>query len=128
MNNTTLEKIYKIAKDVREGICFEFGSDILDGLCYYTSEQLKKELGLEGFKSKLIAGIFEVDEVDQEFVDFMGGELDEELYKQSHYWLELKGFIIDITADQFNMYLNKNKAMSQIVIGTYRNLPNYKKG
>lgn len=122
--NDTLEKVYIIAKEIREQTQLEMGTDCMSGLCKYCSKQIQKILTLEGIRTKLINGSFRIDK--PEIIFKSSSYVSGELFFPSHYWLEFKGFIIDITADQFNNELNKNY-MNEIIIGRYSDFPRYKK-
>lgn len=74
----------KFRKQIVSGkIAFIGSEDFPHGCCGNASERLQFKLINEGFESvKLIANRF--------------------IGEQSHAWLEYKGYIIDITADQFD--------------------------
>ena len=125
MTNNTLEKIYNIAKDIREQICLEMATDDMMGLCCYASKQLRRILRFEGFRPKLIHGTFNIDNPCLDYIDIEFHN-DKRIYFPSHYWLEFDGFIIDVTADQFNIELD-NDNMAEIVIGKYEELLRYRR-
>ncbi|KAA1244549.1 hypothetical protein [Aquimarina sp. RZ0] len=81
-----LSDIRRIATKFRKDICngnikIPFGEDFPSGCCGNASDRLKRILECKGFQN----------------IRYTNGWID----KQSHGWLEYKGFIIDITADQF---------------------------
>jgi hypothetical protein len=116
------EKIYRIAKKIREDMENEFEGD-LTGTCAYSSNYLQIALKEEGIDSIIIEGTFDIDNPDC-------SELDDEdinnecIYHPPHYWVEVEGYILDITADQFNDELHK-ETMPDIVFGSYMDLDRY---
>jgi len=76
------------------------------GRCIEASERIIEEIAKLGGKAKLIEG----------WVDFYDWEGCTDCSYDPHSWVEYEGLIIDVTGDQFNMYMYDN--MPDIYIGT----------
>lgn len=124
MEKSRLKEIYEIAKKVREQIQLEIGNKDLKGFCKYCSNKIRLLLRLKGYRTKLIKGRFMVESPDLVSIDpiYWGSE---DTYYPPHYWVEIDNLIIDVTADQFNVELDVENHMDEIVIGTYEELPRY---
>ncbi len=109
-------------------------------MCLPISEALRDELIKNGYTNAMVVqGEFLLDEPNPEYYDndnydYKNDELiseeeirklEEEKYKALHYWVEINGLIVDITASQFNDELTYD-VMPPIVIDTYANLERYK--
>jgi hypothetical protein len=96
-----INKILKIAKKVRKDIIEIY--DNPKAICLEASRLLKKELEENGFKSDIIMGKFVVDEPLNcaDYLEMDDNEEDNYIYEPLHYWIEIEGKILDITADQF---------------------------
>jgi hypothetical protein len=135
-------KIYRIAKlsvlqiaqNIRNSF-IDFPEDeddnVLAQMCLQVSRKLRDELKRNGYNAFVVRGTFTVDNPDAEAcseLDPNDFECDEELQEAMnnplHYWVELDGQIIDLTADQFNKELSGEK-MGKITIGAYSNFPRY---
>lgn len=127
-------KIWKIAGDVQKSIV-QIARDILryynydvKAMCLSISKSLRDELIKNGYgKAMVVAGEFYVDSPDESlWEDNLSNieEGEEPNHMVLHYWVELNGKIIDITASQFNDELD-NEKMPKIVIGTYDELSRY---
>ena len=57
---------------------------------------------------------------------FSKEDMEEGKKHPEHYWVEVEGNVVDITADQFNKELNQ--PAPPITIGTYASLPRYIRG
>lgn len=89
------------------------------GECYEVSTFLFHYLKKLGYKPKLIKGTFLTDLPYDYREKKEGGEA-------LHYWIEIEGLILDLTAEQFNDEL-EDDVMPGILIGTYRDFPQYTK-
>lgn len=106
-----ISKIRKIANAVRnEFRCDEEGSG---GLCADASERIVTELGIVGIKSRLIEGSFILDKPKNAISNIA-----------CHCWVEVLTrplIVVDVTADQFNHEL-KRERMKKIIIGPYKRI------
>lgn len=87
------ETIYNLALKVRKVFEDYFTTDkSLLGLCLDASIHLKWLLARNGIKSTIVHGTFKNDDIaTPEF---------------NHYWIKVNGYILDITATQFNPFLS----------------------
>jgi len=102
----------------------------LQDVCLDVSKELKQELINNGYDAVVVQGKFEIDYPNEQHYneldvdDFENEEyMGKEMYTPLHYWVEVDGIIVDITADQFNDELNGN--MPSVVIGNYDDLVRY---
>ena len=95
-NTNTYETIKKIANLVREQIMFESGDDPT-GYCVEASEMIIEELKMEGLKAELIEGWVQYDDPST----CTDRDHDE------HSWVECEGYIIDVTGDQFDYFMEE---------------------
>jgi hypothetical protein len=93
--------ILGIAKRVRDKIIKSEGNST--GMCYGASWDIVRFLKKKGIKSSVVGGHFNTD-------------YDCGYWGESHYWVKIGDFILDVTADQFNHHLRKVK-MGAIVYG-----------
>lgn len=118
-------KVYEIAKMVRDEILCEGDTDSTHGLCAYCSKELRTALAFHFIEAKIVKGTFAIDSPDPEYYpEEMEGC--EEIYFPTHYWVEVDGYIVDITADQFNDEID-DEPMPEVVIGKYEALERYSK-
>jgi len=122
--------VEQIAKSVRENIVKCYDDDCLRALCLQASIQLREELIKNGYKAMVVQGKFKVDNPNEEYFedwdvdDFENEEkMEEEKYTPLHYWVEVNGLVVDITASQFNDELDD--PVEPIKIGTYNDLDKY---
>lgn len=94
------EQSYKeIASQVRKEIVDKYGEDFLYGKCIEASEKIVELLSKEGINSKTIEGWVHYD-CDEGCTD---RDYDE------HTWVETEdGYIIDVTATQFNSFMEED--------------------
>ncbi|MFA5313825.1 MAG: hypothetical protein WC375_11020 [Methanomassiliicoccales archaeon] len=109
--------VLNIATKLRERLILEYGEDSLQSLCLDCSRKLRDELIKAGYKAIVVQGAFEIDEPYLDEDAFDKGE-HEELYDPMHYWVEVDGNIVDISADQFNSNLD-GEEMPPVVMGSY---------
>ncbi len=112
-----LDAIRSIALHVRSQFIAD-GCDV-DGRCVELAEALCSELVRRGYDPKTVRGKFRMDRPYTKW----GPQPDP--CTAIHEWVEIDGLIVDVTAAQFNDYLNE--AASQILIGTYKELRRYEK-
>ena len=89
------ETILKVASELRQRI------GCVHGLCCCASVVLAAMLRKKKLKPKILKGTFQTDlptEGDYSGEHENGG-------KSLHYWVQVSGFLVDITADQFNAEL-----------------------
>jgi hypothetical protein len=118
-------KIFEIANLVRSRLlnyhCDSEDEQCLRALCLEASRELRDEYLKNGINAIVVQGTFYVDNPNENFDE----EYDDETYNNPlHYWVEINGEIIDITADQFNDELD-GETMEGITIGGYSELTRY---
>lgn len=130
-NSFRKPSILLIAKKVRLEAVKNYGDESLKEVCLQVSKDLKEEFVRNGYDAIVVRGTFTVDIPDPMALkewDANAFENDEEMedakYNPVHYWVEINGMIIDITATQFNNELDS--PMHPIVIGSYSSQPRYK--
>ena len=127
--------IPEFAKIVRDWAVKNFGAG--EGLkehCNRVSTELAKFLNRKGYPSAVVIfGAYTVDNPDPEACQHMDEamyfskeDMEEGKKHPEHYWVEVEGNVVDITADQFNKELNQ--PAPPITIGTYASLPRYIRG
>lgn len=117
MNNNIL----KIAEQVRKELIEIYDSP--KDVCLEACKMLKKAFSENGIASQIIQGKFKIDEpcnyIDDNY------EYNEEVnFEPLHYWIEINGCILDITADQFDDVVIYDE-VEEITFGTYENLSRY---
>lgn len=115
-------EIIKIAERVRKELIEIYDSP--KAVCLEASRMLKKEL--EQYGAIIIQGRFKIDEPDMENydLDFDLEEDNEIVVEPLHYWIEVEGEILDITADQFQDEVLYDE-LEEITYGTYEELTRY---
>jgi hypothetical protein len=133
-------KTSNIRKSVEE-IAEEVQNDIIRANDYYAdftamclecSRKLALALKQEGYKNVyLVIGKFIIDKPDYSKYETWNSEdfnsdeeMESEMYTPLHYWVEVDGNIVDITANQFNSEL-EGEHYPPIVYGTYEQYPRY---
>jgi hypothetical protein len=109
----------------------DYGDSNLRDKCLQCARMLKKMLIENGYIDAIvIMGTFQIDNPSKEFYEkhdpslFKSKEeLEDAAHNPMHYWVELSGYILDITASQFDDELNT--PISPIQIGAYSTLPRY---
>lgn len=102
-------KIIEIAKKVRKEIVSYYGTT--KGTCLDASRTLLRELGRCTLKCNPIIA----------FGEFL---LDSNNCKATHFWVEINDKILDVTADQFNPWVEFN--IPEIIYTYYDNFPRYR--
>ena len=111
-------EIIKIAERVRKELIEIYDSP--KAVCLEASRMLKKEL--EQYGAIIIQGRFKIDEPDMENYDL---DYEEDIISDPlHYWVEIEGEILDITADQFQDEVPYDE-LEEITYGTYEELTRY---
>lgn len=129
------DRLFLIAKLVRNKLvkkhCPAGEEQCLRALCLDASIILRDTLIKNGFAAIVVSGTFYIDKPDVEYdkdedivKDYKNAQ--EASHNPLHYWVEVGGIIVDITADQFNWELNKEQ-MPEVTIGNYSKLIRYKK-
>jgi len=109
--NSVLEIASRVRKTLVEKHCPVGEEQCLRALCLDASVYLARQMVNNGFNAKVVIGTFYLDDPDvlyddnehfmgEEEVDYESGE--EASHNPIHYWVEVDGIIVDITADQFN--------------------------
>jgi hypothetical protein len=127
-----IDPILKTAQDLLEVYKDEDKYDI-QAQCLKISKTLQQKLKEKGINSKVIMGTFDIDEPNEEFYsdwdndDFNSvEEMEEAKLHALHYWVEIDGKILDITASQFqNEVIDEEIPM--IVYDNYEENPRYHK-
>jgi len=121
------KKLEEIASDILKKNLEYYDDENLRALCLPISRELKQELVKYGYNAIIVQGTFNIDEPNPEYYE----DIDEEddnyeqiLYNPLHYWVEVNGIIIDITAKQFEDEVMSDD-IQPITIGTYDELPRY---
>lgn len=114
MDKTTYDKILKIAREVRSSLLDSDESST--GMCGFCSRELVKVLVQSGFNAIVQGGTIDLDDpmTDDEGVD---------VYDPLHYWVEIDGYVIDLTADQFNDFVDEK--FHNIVFDAFEELGRY---
>ena len=113
------EMIIKLAKPLRSK-CIGPDGNLL-GRCEEVAEELCGALVEEVVTARQVVGSFRVDhDLTRDLAWYYDCA-----HRARHVWLEVQGYIVDATADQFNKFLIK--PMEDIVIGTYDDHPRYVK-
>ena len=112
-----LDAIRTIAQQVRSQFIAD-GYDVAGG-CVELAEALCSELARRGYDAKTVRGTFRMD------APYLQWGPQPDPCTAIHQWVEIDGLIVDATAAQFNDYLDE--AVSQIVIGTCKELRRYEK-
>lgn len=106
MKESNNSVIYNICKQVRDELVNKYGEDDLQGKCIEASEKIKELLEQQGIHSKIIEGWCLYDD---------DSSCSDRCYDE-HTWLELDdGTYIDVTADQFQYYIDED--IPEIIIG-----------
>lgn len=114
-------KVTKIARQVRKRLIEREGCSTAQ--CYEASLELYRELRNAGFGASIVGGTFEIDEPDPEVTPKEAWETGD-AYFPWHWWVEVDGRVVDITADQFDHEVDGG--VGPITIGTYRALRRYR--
>ncbi len=111
--------IIKLAERLR-GECVGPDGNLL-GRCDVLAEKLRDALLEEGVTASQVVGSFRVDhDLREDLARYYSCA-----HRARHVWLEVHGYIVDATADQFNEFLIT--PMEDIVIGVYDEHPRYVK-
>ena len=121
----------QLATSVRNFLLSEYDSSNLQSFCHECSKELAEELKKNGFTPYLVRGELVIDNPDESFyedwdvTDFGNeDEMENAKHQVLHYWLEVDGLIVDLTADQFNNEMEGDE-MPPVVVGTYDEWPRY---
>lgn len=114
------EHILEIAYEVREQIIGDHGCT--QALCLKASMVLEERLKELGYDASIVKGKFVVDHP----VD-LGDPLGRPAWRPDHYWIEIGGKILDITADQFEAGVFEED-LDEVVYGDYTEYPRYNVG
>lgn len=78
-----------------------------NGKCEYMAKELAAVLNEKGIRSNHVMGIFTLDEPGAwKYRSDEDAEFDE--YQVNHDWVNVEGKILDISADQFKKYVNRD--------------------
>jgi len=122
MTQKSIEDIAKEVRDSNEDWDFT-------ALCLDYSRELQKKLVANGYNAIVVQGTYLVDEPNISYTDESLEDLDEEeqdtaRHNPLHYWVEVDGTIVDITADQFSDEVIYDE-IPPITIGSYEDYPRY---
>ena len=125
-----IARIRDIAKQIYLEESAAYDDDTLQALCLDVSNKLKQRLIENGFNAKLVMGKFAVDDPDLEYSSEWNFDTEEEFndaaYNPLHYWVEVDGIIVDVTAHQFNDEIDSDiDKMPYITVGTYSEFPGF---
>jgi hypothetical protein len=104
-------EVLKIAKNARRWALRE-NRGKSQGMCIETSQLIRAKLEKIGIKSKVRGWKFYLSDKKED--DY-----------NSHYWVEINGKILDVTADQFNPIIREKPKMRAIVFHKKKALSNY---
>lgn len=124
------DRLFQLAKFVRDDLigrhCPAGEEQCLRALCHEASLALCSVLIGNGFPAVVVEGTFRTD-----LPDFFFDAYDEDPYDPEsssrnplHYWVEVEGIVVDITADQFNTELD-GEEIPAVVVGFRSDLPRY---
>ncbi len=116
------EHILEIAYEVREEVMGD--EPCSGGMCLDASEILVERLKELGYDANVVEGRFEIDFPDPAEIDYIGEEW---AHTPTHYWVEIGGKILDVTADQYEDEV-EGEVLPEIVFGTYEENLRYLKG
>lgn len=123
-------ELHRLAGEVRRTLLHRW--ECMDAACLPASEALAERLFGQGYKPVIVKGTFAIDRPNPEFYDDWDPEdfeseeaMEEAKYHPLHFWVEVGGLIVDITADQFQIEVDER--IPEIVIGTYDELGRYRK-
>jgi hypothetical protein len=120
--------IEEIAKNARNKVLKHWGD--LRAVCLDVSRYLRNQLIKNGYKAIVVQGTFAVDEPNMEYCEDLDQDNEDDakaIYNPLHYWVEVNGKILDLTADQFNDEIeNELDKMPEIVFGEYAKNKRYK--
>jgi hypothetical protein len=112
MNKRDFYNLSRTAARVRRLLLKRLGvTEAHSGLCGLAALPLCAELRQKGYVKAIIV--------------YGTVRLDKPKITRSHYWVEIDGFVIDITGDQFNGALAGQK-LPGVVLAPYQLLPRYK--
>jgi hypothetical protein len=127
------KSVEEIAEEVQNDVirANDYYADFT-AICLECSRKLALALKQEGYKNVyLVIGKFAIDNPDySKYEDWNSEdfnsdeEMESEMYTPLHYWVEVDGNIVDITANQFNSEL-EGEHYPPIVYGTYEQYPRY---
>jgi len=89
--------------------------------CYQAARYLCSELANAGYSPRLIAGSVRCDLADPDAPAHIAVALEN---MPAHYWVEVDGLVVDITADQFNRRLH-DELFHSVVIASPQQLPRH---
>lgn len=121
MTGAELREVESIAASVRAKI----GCDPEDvrAMCFEATQALGAALKKAGFRPVRVRGTFLIDDPNPEFTPeeaFESGEA----WTPIHHWIEVDGWIVDVTAVQFNEEIEE--PMPEVVVGRARDLKRYR--
>ena len=91
-------------------------------LCFDATAELGTLLNRRGLYPLRVKGTFLLDDPDPEVTPedaFESGAA----YRPIHYWIEVGGLVVDVSADQFNQEISH--PLPEVVMGTYKSLARY---
>lgn len=110
MRKRDFYRLAQIARRVRRLLLKKLGVEKShSGLCGTAAIPLCAELQDKGFKAIIVNGRIKV--------DVKPG-------CKAHYWVEVAGFVVDITGDQFNNVI-QGQQLPEVIIAPYSLLPRY---
>tara|TARA_Y100000310_G_scaffold55023_1_gene50436 strand:+ start:18389 stop:18850 length:462 start_codon:yes stop_codon:yes gene_type:complete len=132
--------ISSIANELRAEEVSNYDDDTLKVLCLEVSRVLRDRLIQAGLNAMVVQGTFQLDEPDETFVNYDDHEIEDDelsetfvdyneesdnmVYTPLHYWVEVDGIIVDITATQFADEVEYDE-ISPVEIGSYSDFPRY---
>ncbi len=111
------EKILRIAKEVHDRLVYEYDSEDLKSYCLDVSRELVEELKKWSIPAKVVQGEYEVD------IGVIEDDYEDEIFNLLHYWVEVGGKVLDISAKQFQEFVNED--LDEITYGKYSELYRY---
>jgi cobalamin biosynthesis Co2+ chelatase CbiK len=120
--------IEQITQEVRKEFVDYHDDEVLRAICLDASRKLRDVLIQNGYKATVVQGTFAVDDPNYEYAPDDLEDEDEDKQEEImrnplHYWVEVNGLVVDITASQFNDELEE--PVEPIQIGSYAELGRY---
>ncbi len=124
-----LSPLERIAKETRRYILTQIPS--LDNECLRASRHLAQVLIDNGYNSaNVVKGVFKTDKPDLEAyeewkddVELDDNDSESAKFTAVHYWVQVDGLVVDITASQYNRFMNS--PISDVTIGNIDSLDRY---
>lgn len=119
MKRLSFKEILVVAKRVRTGLINHYKDDTLMGYCCDASRILQRTLRRKGIKTRVVKGFYKIDDP----AAYYGSDNPLDIPEAIHFWLEVRGKIVDITATQF--WDAVKEEIPPVVHGEYKALSRY---